>query len=52
MKKRKFVASVMVFSMLLGQTAYAQEMVMPVESAEALESEVRPFCFHLCSIET
>ena len=39
MKKRKFVASVMVFSMLLGQTAYAQEMVMPVESAEALESE-------------
>ena len=39
MKKRKFVAFVMVFSMLLGQTAYAQEMVMPVESAEALESE-------------
>jgi len=39
MKKRKFVASVMVFSMLLGQTAYAQEMVMPVESAEALEAE-------------
>ena len=39
MKKRKFVASVIVFSMLLGQTAYAQEMVMPVESAEALEAE-------------
>ena len=33
-KRRKFVASVMVFSMLLGQTAYAQEVSLPVESTE------------------
>ena len=29
----------MVFSMLLGQTAYAQEVSMPVESAESTEQE-------------
>ena len=35
MKKRKFVAAVMAFSMLLGQTVYAQELAVPAETSEA-----------------
>ena len=34
MKKRKFVAAVMAFSMLLGQTVYAQELAVPTEALE------------------
>ena len=39
MKKRKFVAVVMAFSMLLGQTVYAQEYTTPAETDEVLETE-------------
>ena len=39
MKKRKFVAVVMAFSMLLGQTVYAQEYTTLAETDEVLETE-------------
>lgn len=39
MKKRKFVAAVMAFSMLLGQTVYAQELAVPAETLEASDEE-------------